>query len=464
MNIQLIRYHDIGNINTRLAKGLNLRQGVLPPLGVAYIASALERTGHRVRIIDAVAEALSAQDIKMRIREFTPDIVGITSMTPSFLGAREAARIAKEEGAVTVVGGVNMDIFAKETLSYDFIDYGIIGEGEESIVELCRALEDGRAVENIEGVAYKRNGAVVLGRPRIIRDLDSLDFPAYHLLPMKNYNSIIGFYPVSTMMGSRGCPYQCSFCCKTSSDAKHRRRSAKNIIDEMELLIKDYGVREIMFYDDLMLPEQIEGLCREILKRNLRVSWETPQRIDLIDARILPLMKKAGCRLLRYGVEQGDPKMLQMVDKKITIEQVKKVFKKTREAGIDTFAYFIIGYAFETEETMKATIELAKEINPRFVMFTKAVPLPNTELHRLAVTQGLINEDYWKDFVLGKKLPPIPAFVTDADYWVSRAYREFYLRPTKILEQISHIRSVDDLRKSLTGFMGVSSLGIPTAA
>lgn len=458
MNIQLIRYHDIRNINTRLAKSLDIRQGVLPPLGISYLASALEKSGHNVQIIDAKAEALSAEDVRCRIKNFKPDLVGITSMTPSFHGAQEAAVIAKEEGAITVIGGVHMDIFAKETLSYDYIDYGILGEGEESIVELCRAIENRVSVEDVEGIAYKRNGEIMLGNPRIIGNLDSLEFPAYNLLPMKRYNSIIGLSPVTTMMSSRGCPYKCSFCCKTSSDKKHRYRSAKNVIDEMEFLVKDYAIKEIMFYDDLMMPSHVEEICREIIKRKLKVSWETPQRVDLVNPGILSLMKKAGCRLLRYGVEQGDPAMMQMIEKHITIEQVKKVFKWTEDAGIDTFAYFIIGYAFETEKTIRATIDLAKEINPRFVMFTKAIPLPNTELHRIAIEEGLINEDYWKEFTLGKQHIPLSAFVTDVNDWIVRAYREFYLRPSKALKQILRIRNVDDLKKNLSGFMGIFSL------
>lgn len=460
MKIQLIRYYDIGNINSRLAKSLDRRQGVLPPLGIAYIASALERAGHDVEIIDAKAECLSSEEVKSRVRNFKPDLVGVTSMTPSFHGAKEAAVIAKEAGSLTVIGGVHMGIFPKETMSYECVDYGILGEGEETIVELCRAIENKSPLEHIEGLAFKKNGDIIIGQPKIINNLDSLAFPAYHLLPMKKYSSIIGLHPVSTMISSRGCPYRCSFCYKTSSDKKHRARSAKNVVDEMQYLVKDYGVKEVMFYDDLMMPHHLEELCNEIISRGLKVAWETPQRLDLVNPGLLKLMRKAGCRLIRYGVEQGDPNMMQMIEKHITIEQVKKVFKLTKYAGIDTFAYFIIGYAFENKKTIEATIKLSQEINPRFVMFTTATPLPQTRLHEIAVEQGLIDRNYWRDFVLGKRNDSITPFVEDTESWVARAYRGFYLRPFKIIEQIFRIRSLNDVKNSLKALLGIVQLKV----
>jgi radical SAM superfamily enzyme YgiQ (UPF0313 family) len=168
-------------------------------------------------------------------------------------------------------------------------------------------------------------------------------------------------------------------------------------------------------------------------------------------------MKRAGCRLLRYGVEQGDPLQMQLVEKRISVDQVKQVFEWTKQAGIETFAYFIVGYAFETPATMRATIELAKTLNPRFVMFTKATPLPGTPLMDMAIERGLIASDYWRRFTLGEEMRPIPPFVSDARDWVERAYREFYLRPGKMLEQLLHIRTWHDIKKNVVGLFGLLS-------
>ena len=212
-----------------------------------------------------------------------------------------------------------------------------------------------------------------------------------------------------------------------------------------------------MFYDDIMPQQYAEDLSNEIIKRNVKISWQTPERVNLVNPDLLKLMAKAGCRILRFGVEQGDPDQMAFVEKRINPEQVKDAFKEAKKAGIDTFAYFIIGYVNETEKTMQATIDLAKELDPRYVMFTKATPLPNTPLMQQSVEQGLIEPDYWNKFVLGEKLQPIKPLVPDADLWVRKAYRSFYLRPRKIFQQILRIRSFDDLKKNLDGFFGILS-------
>lgn len=457
MKVQLIRYHDLDNTNTRLAQSLNKKQGVLPPLGIGYIASSLEKAGHKVDIIDAIALALSKEQVLERIRKFNPKVVGITAMTPTIKGALEVAELAKTTGAITVMGGVHMSILPLETLQYDTVDFGIIGEGEESMVELCNALEKDESYENIDGLCFKKDGRINIGQPKIISDLDSLPMPAFHLLPMKKYSSIIGLDPTCTMMGSRGCPYQCGFCYKTPSDKKYRIRSVEKIVDEIKFLIKNYQVKEIMFYDDIMPKDYARALSEEIISRNVKIKWQTPQRVNLVDPELLKLMAKAGCRILRFGVEQGDPDQMEFVEKRINPEQVKAAFRDAKKVGISTFAYFIIGYINETEQTMQATIDLAKDLDPRYVMFTKAVPLPNTPLMYQSVEQGLVSPDYWTKFTLGEKLDPMPSLVPNADQWVKKAYRSFYLRPKRILEQIVSIRSFSDLQKSIDAMIGILS-------
>jgi anaerobic magnesium-protoporphyrin IX monomethyl ester cyclase len=455
MKIQLIRYHDIGNVNSRLTPSLNKRQGVLPPLGLAYIAAALEQAGHQVDLVDAIALEMGPEALRARMQRFAPQVVGITAMTPTFRGALAAAQIAKQAGAITVMGGVHLSLYPKETLSHPCIDYGVLGEGEESSVELCHALEQQMPIDDIKGIAFKANGKIIVGSPRIIENINTLPMPAYHLLPMHAYRSIIGKKVVSSIMGSRGCPYRCSFCYKTPSDRRYRHRSAENIVTEMEYLINNHGVLEVMFYDDLMTPAYVTALCNEILHRGVKIAWQTPQRVDLVRQALLPLMAAAGCHLLRLGVEQGDPEMMRRIDKKITLEQVRKVFKWVHAAHINTFAYFMIGYPGETPESMTKTIRLARELDPEFVMFTRTVPLPDTPLMQQAVDLGLVEADYWQRFTLGEEMPPIPPLVANADDFVKKAYRSFYLRPGYILKQLSKIKNMDDVRKNMSGFFGL---------
>ena len=456
MKVTLIRYHDLDNTSTRLAKSLNDRQGVLPPLGLAYIASALEEAGHEVDLIDAIALCLSREEVSKRIEQFDPELVGITAMTPTFHGALEAARIAKTHNRKTLIGGVHMSIYAEETLSYQEVDFGIVGEGEETIVELCSALNEGRDYSSIEGLCYKQDdGLIKVGRARIVQDLTKLPMPSYHLLPMGKYSSIIGMKPVSTMMGSRGCPYKCGFCFKTPSDKKYRTRSAENIVDEIEYLIKNYKVREVMFYDDIMPKAYARGLSNEIIKRNIKINWQTPQRVNLVNPELLKLMAKAGCHILRFGVEQGDPDMMQLVEKKTTIDQVRLSFQAANDAGIKTFAYFIIGYTGETKRTMQATIDLAIDLNPTYVMFTKAVPLPQTPLMTQSVSKGLVDPEYCRNYTLGIRQAPMPNLVPNAEKWVAHAYRSFYLRPLVIIQRLLSIRTYHDIKRHIDAFFGI---------
>jgi len=457
MKVLLIRPHNIGNINTRLPESLNKSQGVLPPLGISYIASALEKAGHIVTILDVIALNLTTNEIRKHIHEFKPEIVGITTMTSTLFGALESAKIAKEAGSITVLGGPHLSIYPKETLSYSYVDYGINGEGERVILDLISALERKIIPDNIKGLIYKKNDEVYVNDPVIIDDIDSLPFPAYHLLPMNKYNSIIGLYPVSTMISTRGCPYNCNFCFKQPSDKKFRLRSPKNIVDEMEHLTQKYKVREIMFYDDVMTLNRshIIGICEEILMKNLKVKWEAPSRIEHVDKELLQLMKKSGCIRLRYGVESGDQEIIELMNKKINLEQIKKIFKITKKAGIETFAYFMIGYAFETETTIQKTIDFALELDPDLIMFTVVTPLPQTPLYDLAKKKKLISDDYWREFTLGKKNKRIPYFFPDAEKWTKKAYIKFYLRPKFIFRKLYKIRSIDAFKKCFQAFWGV---------
>ena len=458
MRILLIRPHNKGNINTRLPESLNARQGELPPLGISYIASVLENSGHLVRILDICALNLTLSGFLREIDNFAPEVAGITTMTSTLFGALEAAKITKEAGAITVLGGPQLSIYPEETLSYPYVDYGINGEGDFVMPELINALEKKVSPDNIKGLIYKKNNKVYVNEPAIVDDLDSLPFPAYHLLPMKKYNSIIGSYPVSTMISSRGCPYKCHFCFKQPSDNKIRFRSPKNVADEISYLVERFKVREIMFYDDAMTfsRSHVSGICEEILSHNLKIKWETPARVDNIDRPLLELMHKAGCIRLRYGVESGDEDILKLMNKRIGLEKVKEVFKLTKNTGIETFAYFMLGYAHETEDNIKKTINFALELDPDLVMFTMTTPYPKTPLYELTRQEGLIKNDYWREFTLGNRnMQRIPYFLPDVGQWIKRAYISFYFRPKYVIKKINQLRSLDDFTKCLKGIQGI---------
>jgi anaerobic magnesium-protoporphyrin IX monomethyl ester cyclase len=453
MNILLVNPMDSGNINTRLPASLNEAQGVYPPLGLAYIAAVLEENNQSVIILDCKALNCTSDDIKNFIRTSKPDIVGITAMSSTLMGALEVAKLAKSAGAVVVMGGSQLAAYPIETLSYEYIDYGIIGEGEYSMLEVIQALESKSDLSSIQGLVYKKDGNIISNGERIVEDIDLLPLPARHLLPMSKYHCVITETPFTTMFSSRGCPSKCGFCFKQPSDKKIRFRNPVKVVEEMEELINKYHVKEIMFYDDSIVINRnhIVGICEEIFNRNLHVKWESPARIDNMDYNLLRMMKMAGCIRLRYGVESGNENILKLMHKGITLDKIREVFKMTHEIGIETFAYFIIGYATETPETIRNTINFAKELNPDWVMFTLATPYPHTDLYELAVKENIINKYYWSDFTLGIRSDRIPYLINNAEDWISIAYKEFYLRPSYILKKLKKLNSIDTLKKYIRG-------------
>lgn len=457
MKIILIRHLDSANINTRVPESLIKIMGHVPPLGIAYIAAVLEKNGYEVKIIDSQASNFTKDLLKKKLLYEKPDIVGITAMTPTIRGSMEASEIAKKAGATVIIGGPHLAACPVETVSHPYIDYGIIGEGEYAMLELVKAIENNSDIKNIKGLVYKINGKVVMNEPVIIEDIDSLPFPARHLLPMDRYSSVIALHPMTTILVGRGCPFKCGFCFKQPSDKKFRVRDFKKVIDEMEFCIKEYKVREIMILDDTFTikKEFVENFCNEIITRGIKIKWEATTRIDVIDKKLLSLMQQAGCIRLRYGIESANPEILKIMNKQIDLTKAKEVMKWTKQAGIETFAYFIIGYYSETAKMVEQTIKFAKELNPDMVMFLKAGALPNTDLFNYAVKENLAGKNYWSNYTLGITEEPIKPFLQKSDEYVRHAYRTFYLRPSYIIKQVSKLRSFDMFKKYLSAGFGL---------
>jgi radical SAM superfamily enzyme YgiQ (UPF0313 family) len=445
----LVRHNDGAFANTRLPASVNKAQGVYPPLGLAYIAANLEGHGYRVQIIDAQAENLNAFEVRDKIRNISPDVVGVTCTTPTVRGALEILKLTKEisQNITTVIGGVHLSIYPKETVGYPYVDYGIIGEGEEAFIDLLNAKPDA------EGLVYKDDGEVIVNKPRKPNNnLSVLPFPARHLLPNEKYQCVIMKHPMTTILAARGCPFTCAFCFKDKYLGHFRTRTATNVVEELQECVINYKVREIAFYNDCFPSKDwVTEMCEDILHRNLKFSWETPQRIDLIDEKLLRLMKKAGCIRLRYGVESGNQAILDSMNKKTKLEDVQKVFKLTKKVGIETFGYFIIGYQGENAQTVEDTISFAKKLNPDWIMFTAATPLPLTRFMR----EADVDKEYWKKYTLGEEVGRLPPIIPGTDKYCERAYKEFYLRPRYIFNKIAKLRDLNQLVKYSRGAMSL---------
>lgn len=439
-----------------------------PPLGLAMIAAVLMENGYDVKILDLPALGLSEEIIPEIVSKEKPDVVGITALTPAIDSAIKTAELVKKTGnnIPIVLGGSHGTILPEETLcSTPAIDVVVRGEGEQTILELVKALDEDRIVglNDVRGITY-RDGQVIRSNPEMtpILDLDSLPFPAFHLLPMDKYRLHPPFgcrLPVMPIITSRGCPYRCVFCSKSVFGRKYCGNSADYVIAEIQLLIEKFGVKEIKFYDDVFTldKKRIFSLCSKMKELGLDIPWTCETRVNLVNAKLLKIMKDSGCYMIEYGIESGNQTILNNLRKDITLEQINDAFKLTQAAGIDTVAYFMIGSPGETPDTIRDTIKFAKKIDPDFVQFSLTTPYPGTDLYDLAITKGYVPTD-WKKYVYADlKSVDYPSFKTatlspeELRKWNKKAYSSFYFRGSYIWKQIKKIGSMKDLKTGVAG-------------
>jgi anaerobic magnesium-protoporphyrin IX monomethyl ester cyclase len=277
-----------------------------------------------------------------------------------------------------------------------------------------------------------------------IKDLDSLPFPARHLLPMDKYTILGKKSTIGNIISSRGCPFYCTFCESSLLFGRmFRARSPKNVVDEMKQLINEYHPKTIEFSDDLFTlnMKRTETICDEIRRRGLDIPWACSSRVDTVSRSLLRKMKKAGCILIYYGVESGSQRVLNLMRKHIKIEQIIKAIKWTKEVGIEILASFIIGFPGETREDMQKTIAFAKRLDVDYAQFSFATPYPGTELYQMAKEKGLLLTEDWSQYTAGKPVIAVDnSTKDDLTKLLKKAYQKFYLSPKLLLRHLSKRR------------------------
>ena len=358
------------------------------PLGLGYIAAVLEEY-HTVKVIDVGAEKLSDNSLRKRISEIDPQIVGITSDTITFQRAIEIAELVKQinKEVVVVIGGAHSNALPTYPLRYNCFDISVYGEGERTAIELWDKIEKGGTCGDIKGIAFRGKDRIIINQKReLIENLDELPFPARHLFPMREYRGESDLYvsPVYSIGTSRGCPFSCTFCSNNVVfGRKYRFRSAKNVVDEIELLINKYQAKGIYFREDLFTvnPKRVIDICNEIKERGLKFKWECESRVNTINEEMLGAMKEAGCEVIWCGVESGSQEILNYLNKGITLSQIKEAYNLFRKVGIKAGATFMIGIPGETMNDICETINLAKSLKLEFASFTIFTGYPTSPLY-----------------------------------------------------------------------------------
>lgn len=471
--------------------------GISIPLGLANIGAILETNGYHVSIIDALAEGintikktkkytrvgLSPQSLTEKLNYFKPDIVGVSTMFTAFSSdSHDIAKIVKEYNSNTLVvfGGAHASILYKNVLTDKNVDIVVIGEGENTIIEIVKNFENNISLQNIKGTAIRDNNKIIINPPRPpITNLDSLPLPARHLLPMdlylkdcqENKGSYIMRTPYTTVVTSRGCPNNCIYCAVPTIWGRcWRPFSVSRIVNEIEFLVKRYGFKEIHFLDDniSVSRDRLEQICDGIIQKKLDIKWTCPNGIAIwtLDKPLLKKMKKSGCYRLTFGIESGSPHTQKFIRKNLNLKKAKKIIKLANSLGFWTFSTYIIGFPYETKKAIETTFNYAIKSLSDFVVFILLMPFPETDVTKILEKEGLLkntdinNLNIGKTFSgyvgLGNKYLSIDDIrslrnTAQKQLMISRFFRPF-IKPSTIFKKIKSIEDFKYLLKILKNY------------
>lgn len=433
------------------------RSGAYPPLGLAYLAGALEADGERVAILDLAESPVPHEALRAELERFAPSVVGIGSMTFALASVAKLIDLVRETlpEALIVLGGPCMEDYPTEVLRrFPAADLAVVGEGESTLREIVARRRAGGPLTGIESTVYRCEGKTVLAPPRAQpRDLDLLPRPAYRLIDYSRYSPVVsrgaGF---ATMYTMRGCPYDCRYCHRQSWLRRSRYHSPARVVDEMEYLVRELGVREIKFYDETFTLDRRRTfeVCRLIRERGISVPWEIRTRAELLNQELVRAMADAGCYRICMGVEGGSDERLTRMGRTTRVKHVRDAFRWSRECGLSTLGFFMIGYPGDSRRDYEDVLRLAREIKANWIAVAVTTAYANTEIYKTLLESGRLERDVWREFTLGT-LPEIDkrSLTFDGldysrdqlDGMLSRLYWRYYLRPGQVARVAREIRS-----------------------
>ena len=393
---------------------------VAPHLGLGYLSSSLKKKGHKVKILDGTRE-----EIKYNPEDW--ELVGVTAMSNYFPEACKDIEKAKSYGLKTIIGGAHIICDPKQSLIDSQANYAAIGEGERTMDQLA----SGFSPDSVEGLVYWENGKPKRSNPNLKKlieskkmyttkignqsrdfqiNIDDFGEPDWDSINPASYpkkmphGMIYKSLPLAPIITTRGCPYSCIYCSAPITAGKRMRyRDPVKVVDGIDMLIKKYGVKEIQIEDDnfTLKRKHVIAVCEEIIKRKIKIDWCLPNgvRIDKLDPEMLRLMKKSGCYQMSLGIESANQRILDLIKKRLNKDLVKNVVNEVKKAGIQAVGFFMVGFPTETKKEIKETIDFASSLNLDRANFTKAVPLPGTELYNMWIELYGKNKNIdWKSF------------------------------------------------------------------
>lgn len=432
----------------------------MPPISLAYVATALVKSGQSVQIYDDYTFGGDEAHLVRCVENLKPDVIGLSCVTPTAARTYQVSRIVKKNfpDAKLVLGNIHASVFYEDILKQGIADYVVIGEGEESIVELCSALEEGKPATSVGGVACLEDGEVAVNKNRsYVQNLDNIPFPAWHLFPLEHYklfNFAVIREPGMLVLGSRGCPYNCSFCSLQIMGNKRRRRSAVNIADEFEWLLDNYGYKQMSFIDPIFPIAKKEGaeFSEELIRRGLhkKIVWTTETRVDLVDEELLVKMRESGLKRIMYGFESGSQAGIDMIKKNFTVDHARKAVAATKKAGVEIIGFFMIGVPGDTVKSINETINYSTTLGIDFAKYTVFSPFPGTKVYSDMLADGTIPKtDKWESFTNyptpGQPAIFLPEGVSNETMMrlQRKAFLKFYIRPSNILNHLFRVRTLN---------------------
>ncbi|MFH1638902.1 MAG: radical SAM protein [Chloroflexota bacterium] len=447
--------------------------GHLPNLGLCSLAAVAEKEGYKAAILDAAALQYSPRQIVDQIKAMRPKYVGITAMTHTIRSAAFIAGLLKKSvpDLTVILGGVHITAAPVETLLKfpDCFDVCVIGEGEGTLPELLRTLDEGGDLNAVAGLAFVKDGETVRTAPReFLRNMDSLPLPAWHLLPnMKKYygTTLIsaGGRVSNHLLTSRGCPGRCIFCDTSVNGHKLRSFSTDYVMEMIDILHKKYETNDIQFNDDtfVTLKKRMLDICNKLIAKNYKLSWSCDARASDVTEESLKIMKAAGCWQIAFGVETGSQRVMDFIQKKVTFEQIRNAFKWAKKAGISTKGFFILGHPTEDRQSINETIDLMLSLDIDVVGVTFFTVFPGSPVFPIITQYGKFDSDWDRTntYEVGNF---IPKDFTEEELIGLRkqAISRFYFRPKYMAKQLYRVRKPYDLYRLITGGIKMISRSI----